>query len=1027
MAFLLRVRESVATLASIGLVALVVTTFSLGSAIYLAEQGTRGVQAGVGERSRVDLALRASLALATNGERQDAEVRAAIADTFAGTGVAVEVTRAMASHVTVHPISEDRETEDRGGAAWSIHDFDGMVVIVDGSAPSGATEVAVQADAAKALALAPGQQVLLAGVRFTIAGTWRPRDALDPRWYGEDMVASGFHDDFGPFIINEAAWGRLDLNPEVSWTIVPDAAAIDSRNSAMIIDSWGAIRDDWRGSVSSIQTLSGQNRLVQTLKELEARLDGLRAVQPVVFTLLAAVGLVVMAELVRLLAVTRRRQAELYWSRGASTGAIAARSARDVGAAGAIGTIAGLGVVAALVLATGRGLADLGHGIQGVVAPVIVLVGAVVLAVVRNRQVGTVDLRRSVRQRRRRGVAIPGAVVLALLAASVSVWQLRLYGSPMTPTVDGVGGVDPIAVIAPAAALVAAVLLLLAAFPWLASQFERRARRLSLNWQLAARGLVRRLAVVSAPLIVVALAVGSAATAASFSATWDVAFAETAALRVGSDLHASAGGGGIAPDAQDEVAKLDAVDAVAPIDFQPLSVGGQSGSILGATPEALVAVAGVVAGKFDPVAAADAIRLNIPGPTIPQGTSNLSMSVDAEGFVDAPTTSIWVSNAAGFVRGVSLSTVESEIPQDGDQVFTYNTGEWPVETDGPWRVIGIDFDFAEQSFKAAPAKLHVRELVAVAGGVSSTLDLNQFWIANNAGVQGPEPTTDAADPGFFLFDDLARARLTPSLNRTLDDRPVIPIVISQQLADRFSVELGDSLSFNLRDGVDRLNCTVAGIVAAVPGAPLESAVLMDLGVIQHFQLRTRVAPSDPHDLWITTTNPEGAMADLRAALPSDTRIESKQDESGRRVLGSATVVFWAAAGAASLLALIGVASSARARLRSGRNDFGVLRALGLRERDQASIVSREFAIVIAIGLLGGLAAGALVAVLTIPYFARAAVTAPYLAIDTVLVVDVVGLAALVVSLLIATTIILAALRQIVRTVARRSLPSEASE
>ena len=48
----------------------------------------------------------------------------------------------------------------------------------------------MQADAAERLQLAPGDR-LCSGVEFTLTGTWRIDDHLDPRWLGDTIVTDG--------------------------------------------------------------------------------------------------------------------------------------------------------------------------------------------------------------------------------------------------------------------------------------------------------------------------------------------------------------------------------------------------------------------------------------------------------------------------------------------------------------------------------------------------------------------------------------------------------------------------------------------------------------------------------------------------------------------------------------------------------------------------------------------------------------------------------------------------------------------
>ncbi|MEP6480270.1 MAG: FtsX-like permease family protein, partial [Rhodoglobus sp.] len=182
------------------------------------------------------------------------------------------------------------------------------------------------------------------------------------------------------------------------------------------------------------------------------------------------------------------------------------------------------------------------------------------------------------------------------------------------------------------------------------------------------------------------------------------------------------------------------------------------------------------------------------------------------------------------------------------------------------------------------------------------------------------------------------------------------------------------------------------------------------------------APADPRDLWVTTDDPDGAQSALRTVLPANSQIDTRNDPAGREVLGAAALTLWAAAICVALLALLGVSSSARARLRVGRNDLAVLRALGMRSKDQAGILSTELVVVLALGAAGGLAAGALVSALTIPYFARAAVTLPYVSISTGLRIDLLGLAVLVGALCIGAAVVVLVARRRVSALVRTAMP-----
>ena len=139
-----------------------------------------------------------------------------------------------------------------------------------------ANEVIVQEQAAADLGLEVGEQLLIDGARFTVVGTWRAVDYLDPRWYGDPMIATGLNEDHGPFVIDEGAWSRFD----------DDCRACDGRSSRTSPTSprptsprspthGSPIDSDWRGEVDGLETLEKQGRFAQTAASLGVRVTGL--------------------------------------------------------------------------------------------------------------------------------------------------------------------------------------------------------------------------------------------------------------------------------------------------------------------------------------------------------------------------------------------------------------------------------------------------------------------------------------------------------------------------------------------------------------------------------------------------------------------------------------------------------------------------------------------------------------------------------------------------------------------------------
>ena len=167
-------------------------------------------------------------------------------------------------------------------------------------------------------------------------------------------------------MIDESAWPLLDTEPRARWTIVPDVTQLTAGDLAPMVTAWNGINSAWRGEFS-VASLEKQGRFKLTALELGARVDALRAVEPVALLLLAAIALVTLAELGRLLTTTRANEIALLWSRGASATDVAQDdrdrrprsrlpSAPWPGTAAAVGLLAWMGGGLDAALTTGAAL-----------------------------------------------------------------------------------------------------------------------------------------------------------------------------------------------------------------------------------------------------------------------------------------------------------------------------------------------------------------------------------------------------------------------------------------------------------------------------------------------------------------------------------------------------------------------------------------------------------------------------------------------------------------------------------------------
>ena len=130
-----------------------------------------------------------------------------------------------------------------------------------------------------------------------------------------------------------------------------------------------------------------------------------------------------------------------------------------------------------------------------------------------------------------------GLDLVLVAVAVVALWQLSVYGAPITRNARGVLGLDPLLVAAPAIGLLAGAVVATRIVPRLAEIGERVAgRRRGAVPPLGARQLARRPLryTRSALLLILAAALGTFAAASA--ATWTRSQADQAAYRAAGDV-----------------------------------------------------------------------------------------------------------------------------------------------------------------------------------------------------------------------------------------------------------------------------------------------------------------------------------------------------------------------------------------------------------------------------------------------------------------------------------------------------------
>jgi hypothetical protein len=1012
-----RMREHSTLFASLLGVVAILCGLGVGLTAYLSTAATDGVRAEVASRHGAAVGLQISMVRAPDADGQDSDVREAIAASFVTDGrpVPFQIDRTVSALSSPVPfvrldsngaISDLRPDEDPAepdadgrSVMLSIPDLTQQADLVEGRWPSDASGVSVQADAAALLDLAPGDRIRLGTADVVVTGTWRVQDPLDPRWLGDEIVTSGSDaDGVGPIVVDESVWELIDVRPWGRWTLIPIADQLEVGDLATITRVWDDLSTVFkRVSNLDISTLNRDGRLARTAIEIESRVHALEAVQPVALLIIGSIAVIALLELARLLAAVRSTESELLWSRGASAGALMRSTALEAGMTAllgaALGTAAATGVVG---VASGRGDALLSTGSALWMVPAATILGTIGIFALVTFRAARRSLGRDTAtvSGRSRTIAGTGGVALLVVAAAVSTWQLLLYGSPLTPTANGGREVDPIAVLSPALAMVAVVLVGLIAFPKVAPLVERLARNgTGAPGILAARNVARSLQFAATPIVLVALACGQLVVAASYASTWSTAYDQTEQLRSGSALRLITGLAGLTERQMAAVLSTDGVEGVAAVQLTTVAVADDYVSLVAATPLAIQQLANTANGALDPAALAEQVAAKPYQPVLPDQASGVRFVIGTQGFDTAPAVIARLGDPFGNMVAVALSATEQEaaLPADdpvGPPIRTWDyDGQLPHRTaEGGWRVLALDV-------LADPAELDrsilIESLSAVGGDSSGQVPTGAHWTGRmfDRGV----PSIVEALTGGLGFPVVAGAdlvRLLPTFDGAAEDDVLAPVVVSAALARQYGLEVGDSLPVGVIDNEQRHTAAIMGIVPAIPGASYENAMLMDSTIVDGLQLRADPDPVVARQFWLAADDPAAVATALRTELPAQVRIEALAIDPSRTMLASAVVALWIGAIGSALLAIVAVSTVAGAQLRSRRAEVVILRAVGLSSGSLASIRRRELFIVLGYGALVGLLSGTLVTTLVLSSLARAAVPGPFASLPTTVQVDV---------------------------------------
>ena len=292
---------------------------------------------------------------------------------------------------------------------------------------------------------------------------------------------------------------------------------------------------------------------------------------------------------------------------------------------------------------------------------------------------------------------------------AIALWQLRLYGAPLTRTVQGSIGLDPLLVAAPAIGLIAGGVLALRILPRLAEAIEALvSRRGDLVVSLSSRQLARRPLRYTRSALLLMLAVSMGVFALSYAATWSASQRDQAAYQSGADVRVKPGqaqgtpAAWALPGAYGALAGVGATSPVERISGGISFTGARSADLLAldADTAASIVLMRPDESETSVVALMQALRAGRPAPTlvaIPDGTSFLRIQprVDISSILvfDEETGDVHAEQVApGSLVGVRVSVIAIVRDEHGSMYRTESAlvpMAWPtLDVDVPLGVAG---------------------------------------------------------------------------------------------------------------------------------------------------------------------------------------------------------------------------------------------------------------------------------------------------------------------------------------------------
>ena len=1016
-------------------VTLLVTGVVYGDAVALG-----GLQRAVGAAPAADRTIVVSMpAEPGTVDELDGIVRPRLEAALAGPGG--EIAR-VARSGSLAAAEADPDTVTELTVLASLEGIERHATLVEGVWPTaGGTplQATLSEGAATAMGVAIGDTLRLASrldaartVEVAIVGTWRPEPA-DAFWLDDPLEldgsdSSGTYTTRGPIVVVDEDLRRAAEGQrlEVAWRAIPaiEGLRIDA------LDDLATAADQLAPQLRAELPVGRSPRVATGLPGL---LDDVgRSVLvsrsgvlllTIQFGVLAGYAVVLVAGM---LVERRRNEIALMRSRGASSFHLVAMALAESAmlaipaailapflASAVVGLLGRVGPTASLALAGGPPIGPTAV----TVAVLAALVSIVALTLPTLAATSSPAGARAASGRQARST-LPQrlGLDLALVAlAGIALWQLRLYGAPLTVNARGVLGLDPLLVAAPGIGLLGGAVLALRIVPRVAELGERLLVRGSgLVGALGGRQLARRPLRYTRAALLLMLAAALGTLASAHAATWSRSQADQARFAAAADLRV------VADDYLDVAAwtvgasyrAIPGVETATPVGNTALDAGRavRSGRLLGLDPATAASVLSpppLDAATAGPAPAELLGRLDEATPAsaavpLPGEPRRFAVTIDSA-FQQHPELSDGTPldpDAEGVSISLALQDVDGRIlrsdvglgrvVQAGERVVFGLPGDADAAVPGyPLRLIGVDLQIRAPELTVMIGSVELRGLEVSPSPVGAEAD-DWTRVALDPTAAGwrwqsiasdrvAAYTTTAEAPGRVsipgqspLYGLPGSTGLTYRLLAALPADTTLPAIANRAFLDATGALVGEDLQVTTLGQAIRVSVLAeAGLFA--PLDPAVPALIVDWTALDElrFAASGRTVPPDEWWLGVDDGRVDEIAAAIRGGVTSPAEVIGR--ESLARALSTDPVplgligVLGLGSLAAMVFAGIGFLVSSTVSTSERLGEFALLRALGLSAGQLSLWLSLENIFLLLVGLVAGSGLGLLLAWLVLPF------------------------------------------------------------